>query len=525
MAIFLQGAASVTNILPPAARVLSLTLKGLSRLRIASQKRHTTHLLANHEVVRLCAAALEQYDQGDYKGAQEVMRPLWRGIGKRPRTEGLHPSIAAEVLLCVGRLTGWIGSQIQRKEAQETAKNLITESIKYFESVRDLKMIAVARVELAYCYWRDGELNEARIMLREALEKLTMEGPTRARAITKLVIIENSAARHTDALKILTENASLFEKITNHTVKGGYHNELAGVLAAIAASEERDDYFQRAIKEYVAADHHFKLAKNIPYRASVKNNIAVLLSKLSRFKEAHKYLSDARRLTVSLGDKAKTAQIDWTRAEVLIAEGKLSEAEVTARKAASALEKGGHQCLLADALITQGIALARAGKNERAQFIFQKAIEAAYKVDARSKAGLAALTMLEEVDELSPTTLQAAYERAREWLADSQNKDVLSRLNKAAGKFVSSVGSELSAEDEIEILLTPNFDLQKKTLQYEGSIIRQALAQTNGSVSHAAKLLGLSHQGLAYIIDSRHRDLLPKRSPIRRRPRKGLQEK
>jgi hypothetical protein len=206
----------------------------------------------------------------------------------------------------------------------------------------------------------------------------------------------------------------------------------------------------------------------------------------------------------------------------LIAEGKLREAEAVARKAASVLEKGGHQCLLADALITQGIALARAHKSERAQFIFQKAIEATYQVGALSKAGLAALTLIEEVSELSPATLQAAYERAREWLADSQSQGVLLRLNKAAGKFVSSVRAELSAEDATEILLTRNFDLQEKMLKYERSIIRQALAQTNGSVSHAASLLGLSHQGLAYVIESRHKDLLKERTPIRRRPRKGL---
>lgn len=490
-------------------------------MKITSQKSAASHPIANDEALHICEAALEQYDKGDYKGAQEVMRRLWRGVGKRPETKGLHPSVAAEVLLCVGTLTGWIGSQLQLKEAQETAKNLITESITYFESVGDLKKVAAARVELAYCYWRDGELNEARIMLREALQKLTTEGTTRARAITKLVIIENSAARHTEALKLLTENASLFEKLTNHTVKGDYHNELAITFEEMAASEKLADYFQRAIKEYIAADHHFKLAKNLPFRASVKNNIAVLLSNLSRFKEAHKYLSEARRLTASLGDKAKTAQIDWTRAEVLIAEGKLREAEAVARKAASILEKGGHQCLLADALITQGIALARAGNTERAQFVFQRAIEAAYKVNALSKAGLAALTLIEEVSELSPATLQAAYERAREWLADSQSKGVLLRLNKAAGKFVSSVRSELSAEDATEILLTPNFDLQEKMLQYERSIIKRALAQANGSVTHAATLLGLSHQGLGYVIESRHKDLMKERTPIRRRPRRN----
>ncbi|MGH9930186.1 MAG: helix-turn-helix domain-containing protein [Pyrinomonadaceae bacterium] len=490
-------------------------------MKIALPKLRTSHLITNEEALRRCQTALEQKDREDYVGAQDTMRRLWRGVGQRPETKGLHAPVAAEALLCVGILTGWIGSKNQIKNAQETAKNLITESINYFESAGDVMKIAAARVELAYCYWRDGELNEARIMVRESLNKLTTEGTTRARAFLKLVIIENSAARHVDALKLLTENASLFEKVTNHTVKGDYHNELAITLEEIAASEKRNDYFQRAIEEYESADHHFKLARNVVFRASVKNNLAVLLSSLSRFKEAYKYLDEAKRLTASFGDKAKTAQIDWTRAEVLIAEGKLKEAERVAHKAASVLEKGGHQCVLADVLITQGIALARASHNERAQFIFQKAIEAAYKVGALNKAGLAALTLIEEVDQLAPATLQAAYQQAREWLADSQSQGVLLRLNKAAGKFVSSVRSELSAEDATEILLTKNFDLQEKMLEYERAMIRQALTQANGSVTHAASLLGLSHQGLGYVIENRHKDLLRERSPIRRRARKN----
>ncbi len=38
---------------------------------------------------------------------------------------------------------------------------------------------------------------------------------------------------------------------------------------------------------------------------------------------------------------------------------------------------------------------------ERAQFTFQKAIEIAHQVGALNKAGLAALTMIEELDELA----------------------------------------------------------------------------------------------------------------------------
>ncbi|MDQ5847315.1 MAG: hypothetical protein M3539_18680 [Acidobacteriota bacterium] len=488
-------------------------------MKIALPKLRTPRPITNEEAQQKCQRALQQKDREDYKGAQETMRPLWRGVGEQPDASGLHPAVAAEVLLTAGILTSWIGSRDQIKGAQEAAKNLITEGTTYFESIRDVRQIAVARTEIAYCYFREGELNEARIMLRESLKKLTLEGTTRARALLKLTTVEWTAGRFYEALGILNDNATLFQKVKNHTVKGSYHTELAIVLRNLATAEKREDYFIRAIREYAEADHHFKLAKNRVFRASVKNNLGLLLYKLSRYKEAHKYLDEARRLAITFKDQSRIAQFDETRAQVFIAQGKYKEAEIVARKAAAALSKGGQKCLVADALTTQGIALARAGRMKRAKYILQTAIEIALQVDARNKAGLAALSLIEEVSDLPPAVLQAAYERAREWLADSQSPEVLSRLNKAAGRFVSSV-RELSTEDATEILLTKGRNLQQIILETEREIIRQALAQTNGGVTRAAALLGMSYQSLAYIIQSRHKDLLKERSPVRRRQRK-----
>ena len=97
-------------------------------MKIALPKTHTSHLVTNAEATGLCHDALEQKDREDYAGAQKTMQRLWSGVGDRPQTEGLHPSIAAEVLLTVGLLTGWIGSKKQIAGAQETAKDLLTES-------------------------------------------------------------------------------------------------------------------------------------------------------------------------------------------------------------------------------------------------------------------------------------------------------------------------------------------------------------------------------------------------------------
>jgi tetratricopeptide (TPR) repeat protein len=494
-------------------------------LKIASPKLHTSHLTPNAEALERCEAALRLRDQGDYEGAQDVIKPLWQGIGTRPETAGLHPSVAAEVLYCVGVLNGWIGSKNQVDNAQETAKDLITESITYFESAGDLKKVAEARAEIAYCYWRSGELNEARTTLLEALKKLTAEGITRARSLLKLSSVEFSLSRYHEALRILTDNAPLFQRIDSQTFKGIYHGQVAIALRNIAKSEKRTEYTEQAIVEFQKADKHYKAARNPVFRADVKNNAALLLSNLSRFGEAHRYLDEARRLSVSFKDKARTAQFDESRAQVFLAQDKPDQAEAAARRAVLALQKSGHQCLLVDALITQGLALARMGKQERAQFILQKAYENAIQVDALSKAGLAALTLIEEIHELSPAILQAAYDRAREWLSKSEEKEILRRLNEAAGKFASSMrgelSGELSAEQATEALLNKPQALQQKMMETEREMIRQALAQANGSITHAARLLGTTYQALTYTIESRHQELLKERSPIHRRTKRN----
>jgi tetratricopeptide (TPR) repeat protein len=445
------------------------------------------------------------------------MRPLWKRIEEPPKTTGLDPSVAGEVLLCAGILTSWIGSKNQIRDAQELAKNLITQSMTYFETGRDITKVAIAQSEIAYCYYREGTLNEARSWLHDALNKLTFEGAARARALLKLTTVECSAGRFQEALELLNQNEALFRKITNHTIKGGYHHELAIILRNLATRENRPEYFRSAITEYKEADSQFRLAHNPIFRADLIANVGYLLYKLSRYKEAHKYLNEARRLTLRFKNKASTAQIDDSLAQLLIAEGRLTDAERIARRAVAVLRKGGHCCMMAEALITEGVALARLGRSAHAHVIFRQAIESAYQVNALNIAGLAALTLIEEIQELSPEVLQAAYRQAREWLACSQSPDIKLRLADVAGLVVASIHTELSTDEATEILLSEPGGLRAQLEKHERVVIKRALAEVNGRVTHAASLLDMRYQSLAYIIERRHPDLLKKRTPIRRR--------
>ncbi|HBB86623.1 MAG TPA: hypothetical protein DC047_03295 [Blastocatellia bacterium] len=488
-------------------------------MQITSRKIETSHLTANDAALYRCQKALELRDRGDFDTAQEVMRPLWSGVSQRPDTSGLHPSVVAEVLLCVGILTRWLASRNQIKEADGWARDLITEAITFYESVGDLKKVAEARTELAYCYFREGSFDEARIHFTEALRRLTTEGKTRANAILGLAVVEWSSSRNQEALTILTTNAPLFQKLTHHAMKGFYHNTLAQVLQTLVTPEKKAEQLRRVVSEYEQADHEFKLARNIVFRALVKNNLGIVLRDQSRYREAQEYLDQARRLLTSVRDKVRTAQIDQARAEVMIEQKRFDEAEKVARSAATSFQKSGRQCLLVEALTVRGIALARLQRKDEAQFTFQRAIEIAQQVNALNQAGIAALTMIEEIDDLSPETLRVAYRRASEWLAKSQSPDLLRRINAAANKVVSKVEGEPMTEDA-DVLLNKPLDFEREKLATEKAMIKRALAQANGSLTRAASLLSMTYQKLAYILETRHSDLLKERTPIRRRGRK-----
>lgn len=482
-----------------------------------SPKLDTAHLSANEEATIRCQIALELRDRGEYDAARDVVAPLWSGIGTRPKTAGLHYTVVPEVLLCAGILTGWLGSRNEIKEADEHARDLITESITLYEAAGDSKKVQKHARNSGIAI---GE--QVLMMRRESGSQLRWndsppEGNTRANALLGLSVVEWSASRYENSLKILTNNASLFRKITNHTLKGYYHNQSAMALRALATHRSANDYYQRAIKHYEEADYHFTLARNRVYRAHVKNNVGYLLFKLSQFRKAHESLDHARRLLVTVKDKVRVAQVDDTRAQVFLAQHKYAEAELAARNAVASFRKAGRQCFLSEALVTQGDSIARLTKTIRAQAMLQEATEVAHRVGALNQAGIAALTLIEEIDHLPLELLLTAYDNASEWLAEVQSAGLLSRLNQVARKVITRLRNEKGLETGA--ILSRHLQFDDELLNFERRLISSVLAEVNGKVTKAANLLGISHQRLAHRIDKQHPELLKERSPVRRRPR------
>lgn len=434
------------------------------------------NLSADRRAVLRCELAKEFEYKGEYEDARKALAGLWSRVGERPHLGDLEPNSAAEVLLRAGVLTGIIGGKNQIADAQETAKNLISESLSIFESRHYKKKIAEAQTELALCYWRIGEYNEASDLLKLALGLLTTDSDVKAKAALRLAIVEHESGRCIQALRLLRKHAALFEKIRNHTIKGGYHVVLGNALENLWEAEKRADYLDRALVEYAAASYHFEEAKHRCYRANVENNLGFLYYKINRYPEAHEHLDKARRVLSSLKDKISIADVDETRARVFLKEKRYTEAEQVALLAVRAFDRGQSHSKLAEALITHGRALARLGRYVPSLAAFRRSI------------------ML------------------------SEEAGNASRISEAAVAVFQELGEHLAVLEGHDVVSGHTFTEAIEAL--ERDYIKRALESAQGSVTYAARSLGIPHQSLNYMLHTRHKDLLQKRTPVRRRPRK-----
>jgi DNA-binding NtrC family response regulator len=63
------------------------------------------------------------------------------------------------------------------------------------------------------------------------------------------------------------------------------------------------------------------------------------------------------------------------------------------------------------------------------------------------------------------------------------------------------------------------FTLHGALYEFEAKYVEQALEEAGGSVTQAARLLGIPYQSLTNMLKTRHRLLLKKRTPAKRRRR------
>jgi DNA-binding NtrC family response regulator len=140
--------------------------------------------------------------------------------------------------------------------------------------------------------------------------------------------------------------------------------------------------------------------------------------------------------------------------------------------------------------------------------ILKRVIEVAQQSGALAQAAQAALTLMEEhgaTRRLSGSELAKLYQRADELLKDTQDAEEMKRLRACALIVIKRFsGMRLHA---------PGFSFYGAIHELEAGLIEQALELEGGSVTRAAKRLGMKRQTFTQTLTMRHKNLFNKRTP------------
>ncbi len=253
------------------------------------------------ERAQICCRLAKHFEKaGHYEAACDALIEFWPEHYGPPQIEGLDEPTRASVLLRIGALAGWLGSANQTGGSQETAKNLITQSLEIFDRLQMSEELAEAHADLALCYWREGAFDEARIHLTDALDRLSdQETDLKVVILIRSGMVEVTAGRFNEALRFYENAAPLVERSDDHALKGAFHNGIGTLLNDMGIAEKREDYIDRALVDFAAASFHFEQTGHTSYQASVENNLGFLFFTLGKFAKAHEHLGRAGSLFIA----------------------------------------------------------------------------------------------------------------------------------------------------------------------------------------------------------------------------------
>ena len=449
----------------------------------------------NAEARRRCEKARELERAGDYEGARSALGELWSRIGEHPGTNQLPADTQAEVVWRVGALSGWLGSANQIPGAQEFARDLLTESITLFEALDQQDKRAEAMGDLALCYWRSGRQDDGRALFRQAVDA-AQKPETKLRTLTNASTVEISSGRYDDGLVLLDAAAAYLAEVSDDWLQGCYHYQRGVVYQELGGMENLD----RALIEYSAASMHLTNAGHVRHLAGVENNIGFILLLLGRATEALTHLEKAREIFITLKDSRMVAQVNDTRARVFLVEKRYAEAGRAIFAAISILEQGEESSLLAEALTTEGSIFAGNGKYDSARKAYKRASEVAAAAGDSHWAAVAQLRMIEEMGSvLSRAELLASYRRADQYIGEPASQSELEGLRLCRRIIIDKLEELDSVAEELI-----GGTLEEEVNHFEARLIARALERENGSVTRAARALGLTRQGLSKIIHGRH---------------------
>ena len=392
-----------------------------------------------------CAIVREQIDAGNYEAGCKLLQPWW-SYGNRPKLDDLNQQSCADLLITAGELAGFVASSLNLPRGQKHAEELLNGAVAFFEQLGLTKRVAEGRIALALCYHRQGLFDIGLTTLLRVFDNLS-EGDweLRSLALMRLGGLERNAGRLKDALGRLIQATEIAERC-GPWITARCDLELASIHKDLAISEDSALHFDQAMCFYLKALDQFEAVGHHRYVAIVENNLGLLLLDRRSYADAESHLLRASKLFETISDTLRRAQLSETLSRLYIRTEEYERAQELIWPAIRALEHTDAEAILAETLTTSGIVSSRLGRFTEAK----RSFEGAYKISERCSdndgAGLALLTMLEELDgRLDHSEKVQVAEMLRNLLATTQQRSLQARFERSIAKITSSTEKDGNA--------------------------------------------------------------------------------
>jgi signal transduction histidine kinase len=387
-----------------------------------------------------CAYARTREDTGDYAGACALLDHWWK-LGQEPCTQGLDWRAQAQLWLRAGTLTGWVGGAEKSGAHNKKAQSWISKSLALFESLGDKGGIAECKIELGYCYYREGALDLAWETYQAALEYLQRSDEVEGCivALVRRALVEQVSFRFRESKATLESAVCLLQPEHSPFLRGRFFNAYAITLKALGQAENDSAFLQEASTYYEQASHCFECAGSLRSQAAVLNNLGCLLAALGQNSEAEQHFYEARRLFAELQDIACVAQTNEGLVQLFIKAQRYEEAVKIISESVNSFRECREEAWLAQALTAQGIANARLNRWVEARYSFNEALHIAERCADFEGAGRAALSLVEEMcDRLTASERREFFARAEYLLAATQSNEIRERIRVCAEQLATA---------------------------------------------------------------------------------------
>lgn len=461
-------------------------------------------------VLDLCEEIHRCETRGDLRQAIDLLDPYWAGFDGEINLTFLDKIEAANLLLRIGSVISAFGNAEQIKNSQEKSRECLSRAEDIFDELEDSEGKAQCQNKTGVTYWRNGDLETAQIYFRESLF-FARSDESKAIADLNIAMIESLNFRYSSALKFYEKAYRFIGKISVFT-EAKIRNGIGLVYKDIGKSlseTERVAYFDKAIIEFQGALICYEEAQNSRSAILARNNIGFLYYSIGLYDEALRVLEIAESQARRTGDKNHLSVVSDTLARAFIAKGNYRRAIEIAAASVHYLESFENSNLLATALITYAIALARSGEIEKAKSSFKQAEEVAGFIQDFTLAAAARLFALHEMFyEYSPKERLSSYLYAVKNLAGSQEKDISDALGDVAAKIEPDIESPAPEVKGKPPLPSQPFSLDEQLKAVSREYIEAAINEARGNQSRAAALLGMSRQTFVARVKKDFPDLL-----------------